>query len=79
MKILIIAFEFPPEGGGIGTYTYQIAKQLSYLSTNVTVLALTNRFGYSDATRFDKDQNFLTMRYKNCRIRLFSIFYRITS
>ena len=77
MKILIIAFEFPPEGGGIGTYAYQIAKNLNYLGIEATALALTTRLNNKEIQEFDKRQDFPIVRFKNHKFLLRAVFSRI--
>ena len=77
MRILIISFEFPPEGGGIGTYAYQNAKNLHLLGLQVTALVLTSKLNAAEIEKFDRNQNFEIVRYKNIHNKLFFLTYRI--
>jgi len=77
MNILVIAFEFPPEGGGIGVYAYQIAKNLSDQGQNITAIALTSRVDESEINAFDRKQNFKIYRVKQINQRLLSILNRL--
>lgn len=58
MKILIITKEFPPQVGGIPTYTYNIAKNWINSQKNVIVLSSKN----NKAKDFDSQQGFKIYR-----------------
>ena len=77
MKILLISFEFPPQHGGIGTYSYQIAKNLQNFKNDVTVLVHTSYSTFKEIQHFDKHQNFRIVRFKNYRIKFIKIIHRI--
>lgn len=55
-KVLITSFFFPPEKGGIQTYTYKLASHLD--PKNVVVLAKKNK----NSKKFDKKQQFKIYR-----------------
>ncbi|RMF56558.1 MAG: glycosyltransferase family 1 protein [Calditrichaeota bacterium] len=78
MRILMITFEFPPQPGGVGTYSYQLAKHLSRLGNTVTVLANTNYMSETCIADFDlRDHPFQIIRYRRYRNKLAKIFHRI--
>jgi phosphatidylinositol alpha-1,6-mannosyltransferase len=76
MKILLITFEFPPQPGGIGTYSYETAKNLSLLGNDVIVLAHTNDISYDEIHEFDYKQSFKIIRYKNYKQKILKIVHR---
>ncbi len=65
MNVLIVAFEFPPQSGGIGTYSFQVARYLALFGNNVTVLALSRNVSSEDMEVFDNSQTFQIIRYSN--------------
>jgi len=77
MNILLISFEFPPQPGGIGTYSYQIAKNLHYLNNNITALVNTNLMSRDEVEKFDNFQEFNIIRFKNYKNKVFKIIHRI--
>jgi phosphatidylinositol alpha-1,6-mannosyltransferase len=77
MKILLITFEFPPQGGGIGTYAYQIALNLNKLGLNVHVFAHSNYVSDSDINKFDQTQSFKILRYKRAKNYFYRAFLRV--
>lgn len=77
MKILLITFEFPPQPGGIGTYSYEIAKHLASLGNDITVLAHTNQIAPEQIAQFDSQQVFRIIRYKTLNQKISKIFHRI--
>ena len=54
MNILLIIFEFPPQPGGIGTYSYQIAQIAS--SNNVNQFLLVSSVGADSESIFFYNQ-----------------------
>lgn len=58
MNILILSYEFPPCVGGVGYYTYGVAKSLRDIGRDVIVIAP----HASDDTDFDKREHFKTIR-----------------
>ena len=45
MKVMLISLEYPPyDVGGIGTFTYELAKGLCREGTKVVVLASGNKY-----------------------------------
>lgn len=76
MKILIVSFEFPPQPGGIGTYSFQIAKNLSNLGEDITVLAFSRHIKKKDILQFDNNLKFKIIRYENYYIKILNIIYR---
>ena len=58
MKILLCANDYPPDVGGIQTYSYQVAKNLAALGEEVTVLAPR----LEGDRKFDGQQEFRTIR-----------------
>lgn len=72
MKILLATNDFPPKVGGIQTYCYELAKNLTSLGEEVTVLAPR----VEGDLEFDKRQNFKTIRIKN-KLNLYLAFFSI--
>lgn len=72
MKILLATNDFPPKVGGIQTYCYELAKNLTSLGEEVIVLAP----GVEGNLEFDKKQNFKTIRIKK-KISLYFAFFSI--
>jgi phosphatidyl-myo-inositol dimannoside synthase len=60
MNVCFLTVDFPPAKGGMATYCFELAKNLSVLKNNVTVLAQAGR----GASEFDKTQGFKTIRMK---------------
>ncbi|MEJ2636442.1 MAG: glycosyltransferase family 4 protein [Calditrichia bacterium] len=73
----MITFEFPPQQGGIGTYSFQIAKNLSLLGNKVIVLANTNSSDNIKIREFDEKQSFKIIRYKYAKSKLWKTLHRI--
>ena len=63
MKILVISFEFPPDPGGMGEYTYQTAKRLSEYHSVMALVAYKNVDEQTFQT-FQKKQPFKIKRLK---------------
>lgn len=61
MKLLLLASEFPPRRGGIGTYAREMAEAAVALGHQVTVLA--PDYG-ADQSGFDADLPFKVVRFK---------------
>ena len=72
MKILLATNDFPPRIGGIQTYCYELAKNLTLLDEEVTVLAPR----VEGDLEFDKKQNFKTIRIRN-KLNLYLTFFSI--
>jgi len=77
MKILLISFEFPPQPGGIGTYSYQIAKNLCNYHHEIIALVNTNLIPLDIVVEFDKKQQFKIFRFKNYKNKVLKIIHRI--
>lgn len=77
MNILLISFEFPPQPGGIGTYCYQIAKNLNNLDNHITALVHTNSMLKEEIEKFDNQQKFTIIRFKNYKNKVLKILHRI--
>ncbi len=77
MKILFISFEFPPQGGGIGVYAHQVAKNFKSLGLDVNALVLTHNMSYGSIVAFDKMQDFKIYRFRNYNIYIINVIYRI--
>jgi phosphatidylinositol alpha-1,6-mannosyltransferase len=77
MTILLISFEFPPQPGGIGTYSYQIAKNLHHLGNQVTALVHTNSMIDSEIEKFDSNQEFDIIRFNNYKSKVLKIIHRL--
>ncbi len=75
---LIVTFEFPPHPGGIGTYAYQLAKQLSSSRVSVCVLATPSpEASYEPDEAFDQQLPFAVFRFRGANNRLVTVFHRI--
>ncbi len=72
MRILLATNDFPPKVGGIQTYCYELAKNLTSLGEEIVVLAP----GTEGDLEFDKRQNFKIIRIKN-KISLYFTFFFI--
>ena len=72
MRILLTTNDFLPKVGGIQTYCYELAKNLSSLDEKVIVLAPSAKRDLE----FDKRQNFKTVRIKN-KLNLYSTFFSV--
>lgn len=62
MNITVISSEFPPEPGGIGEYSYQVADKLSALGYNITALICYQSIDEDIFTDFRKRQKFKIAR-----------------
>lgn len=76
MKILIASFEFPPQLGGIGTYTYNLSKHLTKLGNETYTLANTNYSTDEEIVEFDKHNNFVLERYSRNKNKIHKIAHR---
>ena len=72
MRILLATNDFAPKVGGIQTYCYELAKNLTLLDEEVTVLAPR----VEGDLEFDKKQNFKTIRIRN-KLNLYLTFFSI--
>lgn len=77
MQILMISFEFPPEPGGIGTYSYEMARHLQLLGHDVTMIAYSHEMESELIESFDRQQPYKTLRYRPTKNKLLTIFHRI--
>ncbi len=76
-KILIISSEFPPQPGGIGNQSFNLAKWLNKYHQDLTVL--TNSRGAKDIITendFDKKQKFLIIRARRFKVSFFTYLKR---
>lgn len=76
MKLLIISFEHPPQPGGIGTYSYQISKNLNKLGVEISMLATTGKASKKDVINFDKKVSYKISRYNNYTFKIIDIYHR---
>ncbi|PKQ46743.1 glycosyltransferase family 4 protein [Confluentibacter flavum] len=74
-SVLIVTSEFPPQPGGIGNHAYQLAKHLSVLGFDVTVIA-DQRSGGQEDFCFDKTLGFDVQRIKLHRFRILMYMHR---
>ncbi len=72
MRILLATNDFPPKVGGIQTYCYELAKNLTSLGEEIVVLAPR----VEGDSEFDKRQNFKIVRIKK-KISLYFTFFSI--
>ncbi|NOX97220.1 MAG: glycosyltransferase family 4 protein [Nitrospirae bacterium] len=72
MRILLCTHDFPPQVGGIQTYSYEVARGLSSWGEEVTVLAP----GTEGDIEFDREQVFPVIRAKS-KIGLYLKFFWI--
>ncbi len=76
-KIIIISFEFPPQGGGIGSFAFQMAKNWHQMKMDVTALTITNQLSQYETAEFDKQQKFKIIRFNKYKFYFVNIIYRI--
>jgi len=62
VDILIYTHEFPPQIGGAGAYSYELAKHLSQLGKKVIVF--TRLYNNAENLKFDKRQSFKIIRLR---------------
>lgn len=62
MRLLILASEFPPGPGGIGTHAYEIARQLVRLNWEVAVISPQDYASQEEVTQFNNSQPFPVVR-----------------
>ena len=62
-EVLIVATEFPPGPGGIGSHAYSMAKALHSKDVEVTVVSPADYVTKDEARNFDKKQAFTIVRY----------------
>ncbi len=72
MRILLATNDFPPKVGGIQTYCYELAKNLTLLGEEVTVLAPR----VEGDLEFDRKQNFRITRVRN-KLSLYGTFFSV--
>lgn len=72
MKILLATNDFPPQVGGIQTYCYELAKNLSLLGEEIVVLTP----GVEGDLEFDQKQNFSIIRVRN-KLSLYFTFFSV--
>jgi len=72
MRILLCTHDFPPQVGGIQTYSYEVARGLSSRGEDVTVLAPR----VEGDLEFDREQSFPVIRMKS-KIELYLKFFWI--
>ena len=65
MHLLILASEFPPGPGGIGTHAYQLAHQLCRLGWEVTVIAKQDYASPVELATFNAQQAFTVLPVPN--------------
>ena len=67
---LLLTFEFPPYPGGIGTYSYQIARHFDSMGIDLWVATKTSAEHFQDVATFDQGQPFPIYRFRphNARI-----------
>lgn len=63
--VLIVASEFPPGPGGIGSHAYSMAKGFHAHGVKVTVIANADYVTDKQAEEFDRQQPFTIIRYPN--------------
>lgn len=64
-RLLLVATEFPPGPGGIGTHAYQLAVGVSKAGWDVTVIAAQDYASVEDSEAFDVAQPFPVVRFEN--------------
>lgn len=64
-EVLIVASEFPPGPGGIGSHAYSMAKAFHAYGIKVTVIANADYVTLEQAESFDREQPFTILRYPN--------------
>jgi len=64
MKVLIVATEFPPGPGGIGTHAYELARHLSRRGWAVTVLASQDYVAAEETEAFNAAQPFRVVTWR---------------
>jgi phosphatidylinositol alpha-1,6-mannosyltransferase len=67
MRLLLIASEFPPGPGGIGTHAYQIALNLARRGWEVAVVTRQDYASAEEINEFNQAQPFLIFPFKRAR------------
>ena len=79
MRVLLVATEFPPGPGGIGTHAFELARHLSLRGWAVTVLASQDYVTAEDARSFNAAQPFRIVTWARPPLGPLRIFGRVAS
>ncbi|MCB2209916.1 glycosyltransferase family 4 protein [bacterium] len=77
-RIMILASEFPPGPGGIGTHGYQLAKQFASYGKTVQAVAPQDYLSDEAIAQFNEDQPFSIVRLPSTTNKLAQAFNRLT-
>lgn len=69
MRLTLIASEFPPGPGGIGTHAYELARGLRELGWEPTVLAPQHYASPEDVAEFNRDCGFNVVSLRSGRVK----------
>ena len=64
MKVLLVATEFPPGPGGVGTHAFELARHLTRRGWTVTVIASQDYVTGAEAEAFNRTQPFRVVRWR---------------
>ena len=76
MRLLLLASEFPPGPGGIGTHAYEVARHLSQSDWLVTVITPQDHATDSEITDFNSRQPFTIARLRSIPFPPLKAIYR---
>ena len=75
-KILLVTSEFPPQPGGLGNHSYNLANQLAKQKYAVTLITDVRSSNGEAEKKFDSKLNFNVIRTRRYQILLFTYFKR---
>jgi phosphatidylinositol alpha-1,6-mannosyltransferase len=76
---LIVATEFPPGPGGVGTHAFELARHLSQRGWDVSVLASQDYVATAEAEEFNAAQPFAMLRWKRLPVGPLGALWRLAA
>ena len=76
MRLLLIASEFPPGPGGIGTHAFQLATHLQSMGWEVSVIATQAYTSSAEVESFNQRQDFPVTRWRTDGLPLLKLAHR---
>lgn len=75
MRLLLVSNEFPPGPGGIGTHAFQLAKHLSKLGWDMTVVARQDYVDEAERRQFNAAQPFQIITLPSRKVTFVDVFH----